>query len=72
MFEELKSESRVRSIGATHYSHSAFPVLMDVMRARRVDSVQVPYNAVDVTVTEEVLPLAEELGLGAIATRPLR
>ena len=71
MLEELQSEGRVRSIGATHYSRSAFPALMDVMRSGRVDFVQVPYNANEVTVTEEVLPLAEKLGLGVIAMIPL-
>jgi aryl-alcohol dehydrogenase-like predicted oxidoreductase len=71
MLEELQSEDRVRSIGATHYSRSAFPALMDVMRSGRVDFVQVPYNATDATVTEEVLPLAQELGLGVIAMIPL-
>jgi aryl-alcohol dehydrogenase-like predicted oxidoreductase len=71
MLEELQSEGRVRSIGATHYSQSAFPALMDVMRSGRVDFVQVPYNATDVTVTEEVLPLAQELGIGVIAMIPL-
>ena len=60
MLEELKSEGKVCCIGATHYSRSAFPALMDV-----------PYNAADVVVTEEVLPLAEELELGVIAMVPL-
>jgi aryl-alcohol dehydrogenase-like predicted oxidoreductase len=71
MLEELKGEGKVCSIGATHYSQSAFPALMDVMRSGRVDFVQVPYNAVEMTVTEEVLPLAQELGLGVIAMVPL-
>ncbi len=71
MLEDLKSEGRVRSIGATHYSRSAFPELMDVMRGGRVDFVQIPYNAADVAVTEEVLPLAEELDLGVIVMVPL-
>ena len=71
MLEELKEEGKVLSIGATHYSHSAFPALMDVMRGGRIDFVQVPYNAADVAVTEEVLPLAEELDLGVIVMVPL-
>ena len=66
MLERLKEEGTVRSIGATHYSHSAFPELMDVMRGGRIDFVQVPYNAVDTTVAREVLPLAAELDLGVI------
>lgn len=71
MLHELKNEGRVRSVGATHYSRSSFPDLMRVMRSGRVDFVQVPYNAADTTVTEEVLPLAEELGLGVILMVPL-
>ena len=71
MLEELKSEGKVLSIGATHYSRSAFPALMDVMRSGRIDFVQVPYNAAETSVTEEVLPLAEELGLGVIVMVPL-
>ena len=63
MLEALKEEGKVRSIGATHYLHSAFPALMDVMHSGRVDFVQVPYNALDMAVTEEVLPLAEDLSL---------
>src|SRR3712207_8958106 len=53
----------------SHYSRSAFPALMEVMHSGRVDFVQVPYNAADVTVAQEVLPLAQDLGLGAIADR---
>ncbi len=71
MLEELKSEGKVMSIGATHYSRSAFPALKDVMRSGRVDFVQVPYNAADVTVAKEVLPLAQERGLGVIVMVPL-
>ena len=41
------------------------------MPERRVDFVQVPYNAADVAATKEVLPLADELALGVIAMIPL-
>jgi aryl-alcohol dehydrogenase-like predicted oxidoreductase len=71
MLEELKSEGMVRSMGATHYSRSAFPALMDVMRGGWIDFVQVPYNAADTAVTREVLPLAAELDLGVIVMVPL-
>lgn len=71
MLHALKDEGRVRAVGATHYSSSAFPELMEVMRSGRVDFVQVPYNAANEAVTEEMLPLAEELNLGVIVMVPL-
>ena len=70
MLEKLKSEGKIRSVGATHYSRSAFPELMDVMRGGRIDFVQVPYNAADTAVAREVLPLAAELDLGVIVVSP--
>jgi aryl-alcohol dehydrogenase-like predicted oxidoreductase len=67
----LKDEGRVRAVGATHYSRAAFGHLASVMRSARVDFVQVPYNAAETSVTEEILPLAEKLGLGVIVMVPL-
>ena len=67
----LKEEGKVLSVGATHYSRAAFGELMSVMRSGRVDFVQVPYNAAETSVAEELLPLAEELELGVIAMVPL-
>ena len=67
----LKEEGRVRAVGATHYSRAAFGDLMSVMRSGRVDFVQVPYNAAETAVTGELLPLAQELGIGVISMVPL-
>ena len=67
----LKQEGRVRAVGATHYSRAAFGDLASVMRSGRVEFVQVPYNATETAAAEELLPLAQELGLGVISMVPL-
>jgi aryl-alcohol dehydrogenase-like predicted oxidoreductase len=71
VLEELRASGAVGVVGATHYAHSAFGELMTVMGTGRIQMIQVPYNAGDRAVEREVLPLAEELGIGVLAMRPL-
>ena len=70
MLEALKVEGRVRAIGATHYSESAFGQLRTVMEEGRVDVIQVPYNPLQRQVEHEILPLAAELDLAVLIMRP--
>jgi aryl-alcohol dehydrogenase-like predicted oxidoreductase len=70
MLEEMREAGRVRAIGATHYSASAFRDMAMLMRSGRIDTVQVPYNPLQREVEREILPLAEELGLGVVVMRP--
>ncbi len=69
--EEFKAAGTVRAIGITHYSHGAFGDMLRIMQSGRVEAIQIPYNAVDRLVEQEVLPLAASLNIGVVVMRPL-
>jgi aryl-alcohol dehydrogenase-like predicted oxidoreductase len=71
MLEAERDRGTVVAIGATHYSPSAFGELARVMRSGRISAIQIPYNPHERDVEREILPLAEELGLGVVVMRPL-
>jgi aryl-alcohol dehydrogenase-like predicted oxidoreductase len=72
LLEGLKKEGKVRAVGATHYQESAFPDLLALMKSKRLDMIQIPYNPLRRTAESELLPLAESLGLGVFVMSPLR
>jgi aryl-alcohol dehydrogenase-like predicted oxidoreductase len=68
--EDEQQAGRIGVLGATHYSSRALGELADVMRTGRIQSIQVPYNPGDRQVERQILPLAEDLGLGVLVMQP--
>ncbi len=65
-----KQEGRVRYIGITHYTNSAFDELGAIMRREHVDFVQFPYNVLNRSAERSLLPLAAELGIAVLVNEP--
>src|SRR5262245_10205141 len=69
--EELQAAGRIRAIGITHYSASAFDRMAEIVAGGRVAALQVPYNPREREVERSLLPLAAARRLGVILMRPL-
>ena len=72
LLEGLKSKGKVGAVGATHYQESAFPDLATLMKSKRLDMIQIPYNPLRRTAERELLPLAESMGIGVLVMSPLQ
>jgi aryl-alcohol dehydrogenase-like predicted oxidoreductase len=70
LLDEFRERGVVDAVGVTHWSPSAFDELAVAMRDPRVGAIQIPYNPFEDEVEREILPLAEDLGMGVVVMRP--
>ena len=67
---EWKSEGRIRYLGITHYTASAYDELEAVIRAERFDFLQVNYSLDEDEAARRILPLAADRGIAVLVNRP--
>jgi aryl-alcohol dehydrogenase-like predicted oxidoreductase len=67
---DWKASGRIRYLGITHYTSSAFDEVEAVMRSEQLDFVQIDYSADDRAAAERILPLAAERRIGVIVNQP--
>lgn len=68
----LKEEGKIGMVGVSAMVHEAYPEVIELMKSRQVDTVQIPYNVVEEGCVDSLLPLAEELGTGVLVMEPLK
>jgi diketogulonate reductase-like aldo/keto reductase len=67
---QWKLDGRIAYLGVTHYSASAHGELETVMRAERLDFVQLNYAIDDRAAERRLLPLAADRGIAVLVNRP--
>ncbi|TGD96461.1 aldo/keto reductase [Methylobacterium nonmethylotrophicum] len=65
-----KEEGRIRYLGISHYTESAYDAVEAVLRAERLDVLQINYALDDRAAEERLLPLAAERGVAVLVNRP--
>jgi diketogulonate reductase-like aldo/keto reductase len=65
-----KAEGRVRYIGITHYTSSAYLDLATYIRKGGIDFLQVNYSLAEREAEKRLLPLAQERGVAVLINRP--
>ena len=66
----LRGAGRVRCIGITHYTASSYPEVEAVLRAEKLDFLQINWALNDRAAAERLLPLAQERGVAVLGNRP--
>lgn len=65
-----KDAGRIKYLGVTHYTVSAFDELEAIMRAEKLDFVQLNYSLDDRAAEARLLPLAAERGIAVLVNQP--
>jgi diketogulonate reductase-like aldo/keto reductase len=67
---EWKAAQRIRFIGVTHYTSSAYAEVEKVLHRGGIDFLQINYSLAEREAERRLLPIAKDLGLTVLINRP--
>lgn len=67
---DWKAQGKIKYIGITHYTESAYASLENVMREHPIDFLQINYNLISRKAEERLLPLAQEKQIAVLINQP--
>jgi aryl-alcohol dehydrogenase-like predicted oxidoreductase len=71
VLREWKEQGKIRYLGISHYTESAYDEVEAVLRAERLDFLQINYALDDRAAEARLLPLAAERGVAVLVNRPV-
>lgn len=67
---QWKEKGKIRYIGITHYNHSGYADVENIMRKEELDFIQINYNLAVRDAADTILPLATDKGIAVLINRP--
>lgn len=67
---DWQRRGRIRYVGVTHYTASAYDELEAVMHAENLDFIQINYSLDEAEAANRILPLAADRGIAVLVNRP--
>lgn len=67
---DLKEQGKIRYIGITHYSESAYPAVENLLKNNSIDFLQINYSLVSRKAEERLFPLTAERKVAVLINRP--
>ncbi len=67
---EWKRQGRIRNIGITHYTASAYPEVERAMKLAPWDFLQINYSLAERDAEKRILPMAKDMGMRVLINRP--
>ena len=71
VFKEYQQAKKIRYLGVTTSQDGHYEEMVRVMRAHKLDFIQVDYSLGNRSAEEKILPLAQERGIAVLANVPL-
>jgi diketogulonate reductase-like aldo/keto reductase len=68
--QDMKAKGRVRHIGITHYTASAYPEVERAMQVASWDFLQINYSLAERDSEKKILPMAKDRGMRVLINRP--
>src|SRR5690606_12233831 len=67
---DWKAQQKIRYIGITHYTESAYDQVEQIMKREPIDFLQINYSLLSRKAEEGLLPLAQEKKIAMLINRP--
>lgn len=67
---DWKEQGRIRYLGITHYTESAYSKIEDILKNNPVDFLQINYSLLSRMAEERLFPLAKDKGVAIIINQP--